>query len=82
MTKFRIKALELISKADLVNQLYEFLDVVVNYSTYKTYKFASLRIIEHGESVYFQGCSDSNLKSLDEMIKAVDDILLDSKEVI
>lgn len=82
MTKFRIKVLELISKADLVNQLYEFLEVEVNYSTYKTYEFASLRIREHGESIYFQSCSDSNLEELDRMINTLDEILLDAKKEV
>ena len=82
MTKFRIKVLELISKADLVNQMYEFLDVTVNFSTCKKFDFISLKITERGEGIYFQSCSDSNLNGLDKLINALDEKLLDAKKEV
>lgn len=82
MTKFRIKVLELISKADLVNQLYEFLEVTVNYSNCKGFDYVSLRIEQNGQQTYYKNCSDSNLEELDRMINVLDETLLDAKKEV
>lgn len=82
MTKFRVKFLELVAKADAVNGLYEFLDVTINYSVQKGFDYVSLRIQQNGELIYYKNSSDVSLEEVDRMIDKLDEILLDAKEVI
>lgn len=82
MTKFRVRVLDLIAKANLVNQLYEFLEVTVSYAIDKKGEFVSMRIEERGESIYFDCQSEFSSNQLQDLLNTLDEILLNAKEVI